>query len=169
MSYFDGLTEASFKKNTQGETLFYPWGVLGKGYLVQDSKKEAHLRKFTKLNYMVTLPLVIVNQILFGYLPNLILMPIYLITFVVILKKLTKGLPYAEEKLKISESYKNSASKHNLATLIVLDIAALAFTLTGLLFILEGRNVLLGAFAFILFGFTTVAISYMLWNKLKTK
>jgi hypothetical protein len=169
MSYFDGLTEASFKKNTQGETLFYPWGALGKGYIVQDTKKEADLRKFTKLNYMITLPLVIVNQVLFGYLPNLILMPIYLITFFVVLKKLTKDLTTTDEKLKISESYKNSARKHNLATLIILGITALLFTITGLLFIIEGRNAVLGSFAFILFGFTTVVISYMLWIKIKTK
>lgn len=169
MGYFDGLTEASFKKNAQGETLFYPWGVLGKGYIVSDAKKEADLRKFTKLNYMITLPLVIVNQSLFGFIPNLVLLPIYLIAFLVILKKLTKDLPIANEKLKITESYKNSASKHNLATLIVLGLSSLVFTITGLLFIIEGRNTVLGGFALVLFGLTTVAISYMAWNKIKNK
>lgn len=169
MGYFDGLTEASFKKSEQGETLFYPWGVLGKGYIVSDAKKEAELRKFTKLNYIITLPVVIINQLLFGYLPNLVLLPIYLVIFLVLLKKLTKDLPIANEKLKISESYKNSASKHNLATLIVLALCSLAFTITGILFIIDGRNILLGSFAAILFGLSTVAISYMILNKIKNK
>lgn len=169
MGYFDGLTEASFKKDSQGQTLFFPWGVIGKGYIVTDSKKEAQLRKFTKLNYMITLPVVIFNQVVFGYVPNLILLPIYLITFVLLLKKYTSGLPIATDKLKVAEAYKNSARKHSLFTLVALGLSSLIFTIMGVIFIVEGRNVILGAFAVALFGFTTAAMAYMSWNKIKNK
>lgn len=167
MSYFDGLTEASFKKNNEGQTLYYPWGVLGRGYLVTDIEKENQLRKFTKMNYVIILPIVVITQILFGIIPNLVILPIYMIVFVVLLKKFTAGLPTVTEKLKVGEAYRNSASRHNLFTLIILEIAALLFALAGLLFIIEGRNVLLGVFAVVLFGFTAAAIAFMAWSKIK--
>jgi hypothetical protein len=33
MGYFDALTSSSFKKDESGKTVFYPWGVLGKGHI----------------------------------------------------------------------------------------------------------------------------------------
>jgi hypothetical protein len=34
MGYFDGLTAAAFKKDTQGRDLFFIWGKFGKGRVV---------------------------------------------------------------------------------------------------------------------------------------
>ncbi|MCC6138381.1 MAG: hypothetical protein IT287_07090 [Bdellovibrionaceae bacterium] len=169
MGYFDGLTEASFKKNNLGQTLYYPWGVMGKGYLVIDNAREQQLRKFTKLNYLITLPVVIFNQVIFGVLPNLILLPIYIVTFIFLLRKYTSNLPVVTEKLGVKEAYRNSASRHSLTTLLALEVVAIAFVTMGILFIIEGRNTYLGIFAVALFGFTAIAIGYMSIFKIKNK
>jgi hypothetical protein len=169
MGYFDGVTEASFKKNKEGQTLYYPWGIFGKGYLITDAAKESQLRNFTKYNYMLILPLVILNQIIFGPVPNLIIFPIYTIIFIALIKKFTNGLPVVTEKLKVSEAYRNSAKRHDLFTLIILDIVALLFVALGLLFVIEKRNTLLGIFAIVLFGLAATTLSYMAWSKIKHK
>ncbi len=40
MGYFDGLTGASFKKDKRGYTVFYPWGIGGRGYILPEHKKD---------------------------------------------------------------------------------------------------------------------------------
>lgn len=40
MGFFKRLTDSSFKVNGQGNTLFYPWGILGRGYILPDIETE---------------------------------------------------------------------------------------------------------------------------------
>jgi hypothetical protein len=39
MGYFDGLAASSFKTDDKGNTVFFPWGILGKGYILPEDKK----------------------------------------------------------------------------------------------------------------------------------
>ena len=60
MGYFDGLTDGIFKTDSEGRFLFYPWGVLGKGYVLPDDSKKQEVRQFVSLWYKVSLPAIIV-------------------------------------------------------------------------------------------------------------
>ena len=37
-SYFEGLVAGNFKTAADGQRLFYPWNVWGKGYVLSDAK-----------------------------------------------------------------------------------------------------------------------------------
>ena len=39
MGYFDALTSSYFKTTPDGRKLFFPWGVLGRGYTI-DSEQD---------------------------------------------------------------------------------------------------------------------------------
>jgi hypothetical protein len=59
MGYFDGLTDAVFKIDREGKLLFYPWGVLGRGYVLPNDSKKQQVRKFLSLWYKVSPPVII--------------------------------------------------------------------------------------------------------------
>ena len=41
MSYLDALVNSLFKKSESGATLFYPWGIIGKGYVVSSASEHS--------------------------------------------------------------------------------------------------------------------------------
>ncbi|WP_155253510.1 hypothetical protein [Bradyrhizobium japonicum] len=68
MGYFQGLTSSSFKTTEDGRRLFFPWGVLGRGYLVGSEEKYGRLRKQMKTYIVVSVLLIVVAPSLFrGY------------------------------------------------------------------------------------------------------
>ena len=74
-SYFEGLIEGSFKTAADGQRLFYPWGVLGKGYVLLGVQAEQRIRRFMKIYYMVSLPLVFITVSFYGFYYALALVP----------------------------------------------------------------------------------------------
>ncbi len=46
MGYFDKIAKAAFKEGDNGETIYFPNGLLGKGRLVKDPARRNQLFKF---------------------------------------------------------------------------------------------------------------------------
>ena len=44
MGYFDALTSGTFKTTPDGKRLFFPWGTLGRGYIVGTETDYERLR-----------------------------------------------------------------------------------------------------------------------------
>jgi len=40
MGYFEGLTASSFKTDRNGQVIFYPWGKIGKEYILSGEEKQ---------------------------------------------------------------------------------------------------------------------------------
>ena len=167
MGYFDGLTDACFKKSDTGTTLFFPWGVIGKGYALKSQSEVDRFRGFIKKYYMVILPTVIGIQITVGFVPNLVLLPVTLCWFHFTIKRMLAGMPVTNEKLTLSEAHAGSAKSHNLATLILLEICSLGFVAAGF-WIFSRRGMDLAAFASVgFFGLGSISIGFMIFKKLK--
>lgn len=166
MGYFDGLTDAAFKTDAAGRQVFYPWGVLGKGYVTRDVEHYEDLRENIKLMYMVVLPVIIVNQVIFGVKANLIFLPLYLVWYLVMLKRWTSGLEISGEKMTVAEARRNSAKSHNRGTLIFFVIISVIFVLLGLMMV-AGGQVWPGLFVAGFFGACGVMIGLMLRDKSK--
>jgi hypothetical protein len=168
MGYFDGLTNASFKTDAQGITLFYKWGVLGKGYIIPSADKKNEIHKFLKLYYMVSLPIIIgVGAFINWLLAALLVIPFF-IWFQIKISSLTKGLTISHEKLTLKESYTNSAKGHNKTTLWLLLVFSILMSLGGLFILLIARDFkgqMLGAGCVIMFGACSAAFIYMLKMK----
>ncbi len=167
MGYFDGLVSGSFKKDVESNTVFYPWGIMGKGYILRTAGEEEKLRGALKLNYMIMLPAIILIQIFIGAWLNFVLVPVYIVLFMVWVKHVTKGLEPSYEKLSAAEAYKSSARSHNLPTLVVLEIFSLGFVAIGGWMMAEGESVPIAALCMVFFGFCAAAIGYMIMQKLK--
>lgn len=167
MGYFDGLVSGAFKKDAEGNTVFYPWGIMGKGYILRTVAEEEKLRGALKLNYMIILPAIIIIQITVGAWLNFVLIPVYVILFTLWVHHATKGMERSFEKITAAESYKNSARAHNLPTLIILEIFAIGFVAIGVWMIAEGERILIALLCILLFGASALAIGYMILQKVR--
>lgn len=167
MGYFDGLVSGSFKKDAQGNSVFYPWGIMGKGYILRTVAEEEKLRGALKLNYMIMLPAIIIIQIAVGAWLNFILVPVYIVLFTLWVYRTTRGLERSFEKITVAESYKSSAKAHNLPTLIILEICAIGFVAIGVWMIVEGEPLFMPVLCILLFGAAALAIGYMIVQKVR--
>lgn len=46
MGYFNGLVSGLFKLDKAGRVVFYPWGVLGKGYIITEKPVADGILRF---------------------------------------------------------------------------------------------------------------------------
>lgn len=55
MNYFESIADSYFKKSNEGKVIFYPWGVLGKGYIIPTEEKAIKIRKSFKKGGVISL------------------------------------------------------------------------------------------------------------------
>ncbi len=175
MGYFDELAEGSFKKDANGDTLFYPWGVAGKGYIVEPERVHKRIRNFINIFLMTMIPIGIVGFVvwlLYGvYLSIMILIALgipYIGWYIVVIRMMTSGLAYAGESLTVSESYSNSAKSHSLARLIWLIAGNLIFVVVGFWMLSRGEFVM-GSLGVAFFGGCALVVAYMIMVKIGEK
>ena len=169
MGYFDGLTDAVFKKDSAGNNVFYPWGIFGSGFIIHSEDQKNQIRNFYKTMYRMMLPAIVIIHVLVGVWLNLVLLPIYIAWYHLRMRKITKDLPKTLEKLKISEAYKNSAKSHNLPTLIFLGLISIGFVAIGAFLLKSGENALIACAMIGLFGLCSVVMGCMIKTKIQSK
>ena len=138
MGYFEGLADASFKEDSNGNTVFYPWGVLGKGRILPDETTKTKLRKFIILYYQISLPLIILLVITRVWWLAVLFALASFLWFFFQSKKITKDCEISNEKLTVKESYRNSARSHNKIMLWFLLLISLLFVFSGVYLFVKG-------------------------------
>lgn len=168
MGYFDGLTDGSFKKDSLGRTLFYPWGSWSSGVIIETEEKKEQIRNLLKNGYLVALPGGIVFLFLFDFWGGLGVCVIFCVWFNIVFANITRGLPRTAEKLKMSDVIKNSAQSHNLPILVFLLFGSIGFVLIGIWILIVGSNQLLIFSGIGFFGLGVILLSRMIYIKLKS-
>ena len=169
MGYFDGLVDGSFKVDSNGLNLFYPYGQFGSGYVLESEQQKNKIRNILKIALMVTLPIIILVQITVGFWFNLISITIYYIIHYFYVKKITKNLQRSDEKLTTSEVIKNSTKSHNFTTLILLATISIAFTLIGFYALTKEQYFAIAGLIIGFFGLGSILTGYMIFTKIKNK
>jgi hypothetical protein len=168
MGYFDGLTEAAFKKDGNGNTVFYPWGVLGKGRVLTDPARAERLRAFVRRYYQVTLPIIIVVGVVRIWSLLAVVVAALVAWFIIRSRQLLAGTAVSDERLTLKEGYRNSAARHNKLTLWVLFILSGLFAAAGIWIARNSygpRQVAVGAGTAFFFALCGLAIGYMLHTR----
>jgi|SRR5215217_4027457 len=163
-SYFEGLVAGNFKTTADGQRLFYPWNVWGKGYVLPDAYTEQRIRKLLKIYYMVWLPLVIIVVSIaspFGFYYAFTLIPVGLLVYGVAVRALTHRLLSSGERLRLTESLTISASAYSRAILWFLFAVYTLFVVSGIAMILDSQ-VGLGLLIILFFGACGTMCGYML-------
>lgn len=163
MGYFDGLTDGAFKEDDEGNSIFYPFGILGKGRVIPNKDEKEKLRNILKRYYQVFLPLFLLIGIIVGWfwasaVGLATLLPLYFLIF-----KMTKNYQLATSSLKFSESTRNSARSHKKATLWALFLGSILLAMAGvLMLIMDPESRLIGVSCVLFFGLCSYAIGKMI-------
>jgi hypothetical protein len=166
MGYFEGLADASFKQDSNGNSVFYPWGALGKGRVLPDEATKTKLRTFVIRYYQIMLPVGILLGIFRLWLPAILILTVLTLGFYLYVNLLTKDCPICTEKLTLKESYKNSANSHNTLMLWLLLLVSLFFVIGGIWMFFKGR-LFIGLGSVVFFGLCSAVIILMLKVKHK--
>lgn len=164
MGYFDGLSDAIFKTDAKGRSIFYPWGVLGKGYILSNEPRKQQIRRFIKFYYMVSLPSIIAVGILLGWIISVALLPIFFFWYFFATARLLRGLPVAGGRLSLSESYQSSAQAYAITYLwFMLIFFCITFVLAGIdLLLFHKASRFLGLTVMICCGAGSCVFGYMI-------
>lgn len=168
MGYFDALTSSSFKQDKSGKTVFYPWGVFGKGHVLPDAETEDRIRVFVRRYYMISISVIIIVGGVVGYIYMLVPLPVLIIWYHFKSKALIAGCSVTHAKLTLKESFENSAKAHNEKTLWLLLIFSILFVAAGLVALIQGyssHSKIMGALGCLFFGVCAVTFGYMIKAK----
>jgi hypothetical protein len=169
MGYFDGLTAASFKRDSRGRDLYFFWGKLGKGRVIPSEADGAAVRRYLK-NYFICLFVVVVPVVVLGN--NIAFQPAWFILIGGMMLALLLGLlplyvkvkdwEIADERITFAEAYTASAKAHGRGTMLALTILSVLLVACSLFVLLGTEAKLIGALGTLLFGASLLASLYML-------
>jgi hypothetical protein len=163
--YFEGLTNGNFKKDKAGNTVFFPWGVFGKGKVLPDEQTETKVRGFVGLYYKISIPIIFGVGAIVGWAWSFLLVPVFGAWFHFGSKSLVSGCVDSKEKFTLKDWYTSSAASQNNSILWLLFIGSVMFVLAGVFIASTARSsdqMLLGWSSIVFFGACGVAIGFML-------
>ena len=176
MGYFDRIAEAAFKEGENGEIIYFPNGLLGKGRLVKDSERRIQLFNFNKRLNKYLMPSMLLYGILIGLgegvsLSNIL--PILTICIIVFIRQrfLIRGLPIYNKKLTLEEAATSASKAFKPSLLIFMMVISLMLILMSITmpFILDEsiKEMLFLVLVPLFVGLVSLAISLYLYKMKK--
>lgn len=132
MGYFEAISNSGFKRDEHAMTVFYPWGVLGRGRVLPDAETETQLRRFVRYYNMAAVVSIIAVAVLLGALVSLALLPGLFVIYRIRMQTLLADCRFSDEPLTLDESYGNTAAGLSGTTLKLLLGCSALFVLAGL-------------------------------------
>lgn len=131
MGYFDSLASSLFKKDESGKSIFYPWGVFGKGRVLPDEETENRVRRLVIRFFMIGIILVLIVGGSVGWVYGFIPVVVFIAWYQFKLMALIAGCSVSHEKLTFREGW---AKRFNKTTLwLMLILFSILFVAGGLL------------------------------------
>ncbi|MEZ5788017.1 MAG: hypothetical protein R3D62_16445 [Xanthobacteraceae bacterium] len=163
MGYFDALGSSSFKTMPDGRRLFFPWGVLGRGYAIPSEAHYEHLRRQVKIYLMVSMVVIIALSVAQRYLLSGIVAAFLMAGYAAWAYAQMRSLEPTDERLSYRESLTTQAVHHNKVVLWVLEVIAILYVATGLIILaVDPGNWLVALGAIVFFGACAVIFARML-------
>jgi hypothetical protein len=168
MNYLDSIVNPLFKKSESGSTLFYPWGILGKGYAVRSESEESHIRSLLKVYYLLFLVAMIFCFYVLGWQYAVFCAVLGLGWYAIWSAKVTRPLSASDEKLKYSESVSQGLPYYSTWVLVVLSLFSLImFLVCAIILYADPSEWIMGLLGLVLFGVTTVMLVFNIRLKLR--
>jgi hypothetical protein len=161
--YFDGIVSANFKTTPDGQRLFFPWGIWGRGYVIASEDDYKRLHGQLKI-FMIVALVVIIGTIAVGWYLAGIALAVALTAMQVLWGYvLTRSMQPSEERLTYRENEANVARTFGPGILKALLVVSLVFVALGLLMlIVMPRDWYFGLITIVFFGFCAVQFVRML-------
>jgi hypothetical protein len=162
VGYFDALTSSAFKTTEDGRRLFFPWGVLGRGYVLTEGQYEK-LQKQVRIYMIVALILIIAMAVLKEYLATAVVVTFLIGFYLIWMKFVLPDLQPSEERLSLEESITSQAVRHHPVMLWFMTIASFAFVAMGVfVLIIDRASWWIGLGCIVFFGLCALMMTRML-------
>ena len=170
MGLLDPIVDSYFKKSKTGKILFFPWGLIGKGYEVTSELQRSSLRSTLK-GFSVGLFLTIVVCF---QLPNwvypMVLAALSFVVYAVWAASVTKGMGVSPERLSRYERFKGNLKYHGTGSLAIGTLFMfMMFIGCGLIAYFEPDKRVIGSLGLVLFGALTVLWISVMKDRLRSK
>jgi hypothetical protein len=163
VGYFDALTSGAFKSAPDGRRLFFPYGVIGRGYVLPSEEAYQRLYGQLKTFTIVALVLIIGASALLAFLWAAVIAVLLILFYGAWASYAVRRLAPSDERLSLQESMSTQAVTHNAAMLWATEIGSLVFVAAGVFMLLtspDSRLIALVSIGF--FGVCAVAFARML-------
>ena len=164
MGYFDDPTGVLFKRDRNGNSVFFPWGILGSGRLLPDESTELRVRGYVRRWYRISLPMILGVAIVGGAWSFLLVLPLSA-WFYFGLKPLLADCLYSEEKLSLKEANAFVAASHSRLTLWLIFVCFVSCLLGGTLMLTiakSSREIMMGWLSVVVFSVFCVKTGYII-------
>jgi hypothetical protein len=163
MGYFDGLTSGSFKTARDGKKLFFPWGYLGRGYILASDHDAERLRRQLKTYYIVMLVGIVATSGVHAFITSAVVAGACIVFYAIWARRQVAGLQPASEAMSFSESSASQARSFGPRALWLLELCSLLFVVVGVfMYTADPTNRPIALVTTIFFGCCALAIGYML-------
>lgn len=172
MGFLDATTSGRFKRDKAGNTLFYPWGFMGKGRRLPDGYTTALVRDFVGRYDKISFVTLIAVLLFAGWKWSMLLFPFFLAWYFVSIRRMLHGCPVVTERLSLLEVYSISATSYSEPMLWFLLADACFFVLAMLYVISRAKtpwDVLLGVLYTGFFGMCAALFVYMIRAKRRSQ
>jgi len=167
--YSDILTTGYIKTGADGRKIFYPWGMLGNGYVFPSNAAYERLNDLLKIYTVVALTIILPVAMPGQYLAAAILTALALVFYVVWTSFELRGLQRTDERLRYREGITNLARLIPGWFLWAAEIGALMFVAAGIVMLIaEPGQWMIALSSTIFFGFCAVVYAIMLVLRRRT-
>ncbi len=163
MGYFDGLTSGSFKTAPDGRRLFYPWGYLGRGYVLPSDDTADRLRRQLKTYYIVMLVGIVGTSGFRAFITSAVVAGVCIIFYAIWASRQVAGLQPAGEAMTFGESSAAQARAFGPRALWLLEICSLLFVAGGIfMYLSDPAKWPMALVTTIFFGCCAASIGYLI-------
>lgn len=170
MNYFESIADSYFKKSNEGKDVFYPWGVLGKGYIIPTEEKAIELRKSFKKGGIISLLFVYFTLYMgkaFGLPVAAGFLILYTFVYYIYVQTITRHMEKTSERLTLMESYFNMSRSLSWLNLILLTSGCLMFVVAGTWIMVQNKGFWIGLSSVVFFGFGLGVFIFQIYQKRK--
>jgi hypothetical protein len=162
MGVFGALTRSSFEER-DGRWIFYPYGVLRRGFFLANDQQHVQLRRFVKRCLLIVGVALFLPSVTVGPAFVALTIPPILLWYMLAVRRLTRGLPFARERLALRDNIRTHARRFNLSDLWTLEITFLLFVVAGLwLLIAKPENWLVGGVSVLFCAACAISVGVMI-------
>jgi hypothetical protein len=154
VGYFDAITSSAFKTTPDGERLFFPWGAMGRGYVLETEADYERLRRQIKISLIVGMVVPVGAIACQMYVLGLVTIVAWLAFYVAWMAQRLRSLQRSAERLTVREAMITQARTHSPILLWLGVTGSLLFVASGFfILIFNPRQWLTAGASILFFGF----------------
>ncbi len=154
------LSNSGLSIQPDGQVHFYPYGVITKGFIIDDPQRRSKIENHWKVIWVLTFAVVAAVVLVPDLLVKGLVLAVYASAFVVWIAILTRGLPRTQTRRKMGEVYGEVAGAYPLWALYAFLGSSCLFA-AGSGFLLVSGDYVIGGLGLAFFGLGALVMAYM--------